>query len=54
MNVVRVIVDGEVRRLGRPDLTWEEVVRNDVNDGGLRSEIICDRETFRLTIRIPT
>ena len=46
-------VVGEVRR-GRPELTWDEVVRNDMKSRGLRSDMARDRDEWRQAIRIPT
>jgi len=46
-------VVGKVRK-GRPELTWDEVVRNDMKSRGLRSEMVGDREDWRQAIRIPT
>ena len=44
---------GKVRK-GRPELTWDEVVRNDMKDRGLRKEMVGDRDEWRQAIRIPT
>ena len=46
-------VIGKVRK-GRPELTWDEVVRNDMKGRGLRDEMVGDREDWRQAIRIPT
>ena len=46
-------VVGKVRR-GRPELTWDEVVRNDMKERGLRNEMVGNHEDWRRAIRIPT
>ena len=53
MEVRALGVVGKVRR-GRPELTWDEVVRNDMKDRGLRKEMVGDRDEWRRAICIPT
>ena len=39
---------------GRPEQTWDAVVRRDLKERGLTEEMACDRDEWRSAIRIPT
>lgn len=45
---------GSERRRGRPELTWDAVVKRDMEERGLKEYMVWDKEDWRLSIRIPT
>ena len=54
--VSRVWRSGRGERLcrGRPEQTWDQVVKRDMKDRGLCEDMVSDRNEWRSTIRIPT
>lgn len=45
---------GEKLGRGRPEQTWDLVVKRDMRDRGLSEEMALYRDEWRLAIRIPT
>jgi hypothetical protein len=45
---------GGKRGRGRPELTWDAVIRRDMKERGLEDSMVWDRHEWRLSIRIPT
>jgi hypothetical protein len=41
------------RGRGRPNLTWEESVKRDLNDWCITKELALDRREWKLAIRVP-
>ena len=56
-NVVQRVreldVEGLPRGRGRPKLTWDAVVKKDMQECGLREDMAWDRSEWRMAIRMP-
>ena len=44
----------EKRGRGRPEQTWDAVIKRDMESRGLTDDMVGKREEWRLAIRIPT
>jgi hypothetical protein len=45
-------VDNIKRSRGRPKLTWDELVKKDLNDWNIFKDIVLDRSVWRLAINV--
>jgi hypothetical protein len=43
----------EKRGRGRPNLTWEEFAKRDLNDWCITKELALDRKEWKLAIHLP-
>ena len=44
---------GQIKRVRRPEKTWMEVIRQDIEAKGLNEGILLDRNEWRKLIHVP-
>ncbi|XP_026428569.1 uncharacterized protein LOC113324463 [Papaver somniferum] len=45
-------MEGRMKRPGRPKLTWDELIKKDLNDRGLERELMLDRSAWKAAIHV--